>query len=97
LFLAARTAGLAAAGRVEDAAASAADARRELDTYREMWAEPLVIEAEALVAHARGDDPAVVTDLLRRAVAVATAQGALGVARWVGSTAERIGADLTGA
>jgi hypothetical protein len=94
LFLATRTAGLASAGRVEDAAASAADARRELDTYREMWAEPLVIEAEALVAHARGDDPAVVADLLRRAVAVATGQGALGVARRVGSTAERLGADV---
>jgi DNA-binding SARP family transcriptional activator len=91
VYLASLATGLTDAGRLGDAAEAVAAARRELDTYRERFAEPLVLEADARLRHARGDDPSEVVGLLSRAVDLATAQGAHAVARRVAATADRLG------
>jgi hypothetical protein len=67
VFRAARAAGLAAAGRIEAAVDAVAAAYRELGTYGERFAEPLVLEADARMRHARGDDPAEVAAVLAHA------------------------------
>ena len=91
VFMAARAAGLAAAGRVEAAVDAVAAAYRELETYGERFAEPLVLEADARMRHARGDDPAVVAALLAHAIALAGEQGSHGIAGRVAATTQRLG------
>jgi DNA-binding SARP family transcriptional activator len=91
MLLASRAAALTGTGRLDDAAAALADARSELDLYGERYTEPVVIEAEARLRHARGDDPADVAALLAGGAALATRQGAHAVARRVAATAVRLG------
>jgi DNA-binding SARP family transcriptional activator len=91
VFRAARAAGLAAAGRVEAAVDAVAAAYRELETYGERFAEPLVLEADARMRHARGDDPAAVAAVLAHALALAGEQGSHGIAARVVATAQRLG------
>ena len=90
-WLASRAHGLAAVGRVDDAKRALADARTELETYRDLYAESTVLLAEAMLVHARGDDP---TDVLREAFDVATAQGARAMAARVTREAAAIGVTL---
>jgi hypothetical protein len=68
-----------------------AAAYRELETYGERFAEPLVLEADARMRHARGDDPAEVAAVLAHAIALAGEQGAHGIAGRVAATAQRLG------
>jgi hypothetical protein len=91
VFFATRTAGLAAAGRGDEAAEALAATERELATYGERYAEPLVAEARALVAHARGDDPAAVAAVLADARDLAERQGAHAIGRRLAATAARLG------
>jgi len=96
VFKAARAAGLAAAGRVEAAVDAVAAAYRELETYGERFAEPLVLEADARTRHARGDDPAEVAAVLAHALALAGEQGSHGVAGRVAATVQRLGLTTAG-
>jgi DNA-binding SARP family transcriptional activator/tetratricopeptide (TPR) repeat protein len=91
IYRAARAAGLAAAGTLDAAAEALADTYRELEAFHERFAEPIVLEADALVSHARGEDPSEVSALLARAVALATQQGSHAIARRVAATADRLG------
>jgi hypothetical protein len=90
-MLASRTQALAQAGRVEAAAASLADAQRELATYHELYAEPLLLLAEAVLRHARAEEPAAVRDVLLRSEALATTQGGHAIAARVRETAGQLG------
>jgi hypothetical protein len=89
--LASRAQALAEGGRLEEAAASLADARRELDTYHERFAEPVLLLAEAVLGHERGDEPAAVAERFSRAVGRAAEIGAGAVARRIRATAARLG------
>jgi DNA-binding SARP family transcriptional activator len=91
VFRAARAAGLAAAGRVEAAEDAVAAAYRELETYGERFGEPLVLEADARMRHARGDDPAEVAAVLAHAIALAGEQGSHGIAGRVAATVQQLG------
>jgi DNA-binding SARP family transcriptional activator len=79
----------AGAGCLDEAESAIATARETLERLGERWNEPVVLRAEAVVAAARGDREAAAARLAE-AVAVATAQGAHGLAR----LAERVAADL---
>ncbi|MGH9222241.1 MAG: hypothetical protein ACRD2W_00190 [Acidimicrobiales bacterium] len=84
---------LALAGRLEDASAAVQAARHSLETLNERWNEPLVLLAEGLVAHARGD----LQNAWRRlteAAEVATAQGSFGLVRRVRATAGELGVPM---
>jgi DNA-binding SARP family transcriptional activator len=91
VFRAARAAGLAAAGRIDAAVDAVSAAYRELETYGERFAEPLVLEADASMRHARGDDPADVTGVLAAAIALAAEQGSHAIARRITATARHLG------
>ena len=54
-----------------------------------------MIEADARLRHARGEDPDAVAALFGRAVALATEQGAHAVASRVAATAARLGVTPT--
>ena len=88
VYKAARAVGLAAAGRLEAAAKAVASAYKEMETYGERFAEPLVLEADARYRHAAGEPGA--EELLARATERATAGGAHAVARRIQATAERL-------
>jgi DNA-binding SARP family transcriptional activator len=60
-------------GRIEEAATAATAARVELDTYEESWNTPIVLMAEAALAHAQGD-AARARALLHESLAVAVDQ-----------------------
>ncbi len=93
VYKAARASGLAGAGRL-DAAGAAVDATyKELDTYGERFAEPLVLEADARYRAASGDGDAA-ADLLARAAALATSHGSDGIARRIVATAGDLGITL---
>ena len=68
-----------------------AAAYREPEAYGERFAEPLVLEADACMRHARGDDPAEVAGVLAAAIALAAEQGSHGIARRLSATAQRLG------
>ena len=89
-LLACRAQALAQAGRLEEAAASLADCRRELETYNERYAEPTLLLADAVLRHARGDDPAEVAKVLVEAAGVAGAQGGHAMVARIRATAERL-------
>jgi DNA-binding SARP family transcriptional activator len=91
VYKAARAAGLAAAGRIDAAVDAVAAAYRELEAYGERFAEPLVLEADASLRHARGDDPAEVAGVLAAAIALAAEQGSHAIARRLTATAQRLG------
>jgi DNA-binding SARP family transcriptional activator len=91
VYKAARAAGLAAAGRIDAAVDAVAAAYRELEAYGERFAEPLVLEADACMRQARGDDPAEVAGVLAAAIALAAEQGSHGIARRLTATAHRLG------
>jgi hypothetical protein len=91
VYRAARAAGLAAAGRIDAAVDAVSAAYRELETYGERFAEPLVLEADASMRHARGDDPADVTGVLAAAIALAAEQGSHAIARRITATARHLG------
>jgi DNA-binding SARP family transcriptional activator len=91
VYKAARAAGLAAAGRIDAAVDAVAAAYRELEAYGERFAEPLVLEADASLRHARGDDPAEVAGVMAAAIALAAEQGSHAIARRIGATAQRLG------
>ena len=91
VYQAARAAGLAAAGRIDAAVDAVAAAYRELEAYGERFAEPLVLEADACMRHARGDDPAEVASVLAAAIALAAEQGSHGIARRLTATAQSLG------
>jgi DNA-binding SARP family transcriptional activator/tetratricopeptide (TPR) repeat protein len=57
-------------------------AQEALDTYAELWNEPIVLLGQAIVAHAEGD-LAASTELFDRARASAAHNGELGVASWI--------------
>jgi DNA-binding SARP family transcriptional activator len=88
VYKAARAAGLTDAGRLDAAAKAVASAYKELQTFGERFAEPLVLEADARYRHAAGEPG--VEDLLAQAEAFATAGGSHAIARRVHSTAERL-------
>lgn len=90
-LLASRAMALAEAGRLDEATTSLQEARGELDAYQERHAEPTLVLADAVLRHARGDDPAEVGKTLAEAVDVASAQGGMGMAARVRATAERLG------
>ena len=90
--LAWRTQALATAGRIDEALVSLDDARRELARYRERYAEPSLLGAEATVHAAQGDeDQARAT--MKRAVARADEQGSHGIAAGIHRLAEQLGVD----
>lgn len=93
-LLASRTQALAQAGRLEAAAESLADAQKELATYQERYAEPVLLLAEAVLRHARAEDAAAVRDILLRSAELATAQGGQAIATRVRRTASELGYDL---
>jgi DNA-binding SARP family transcriptional activator len=72
--------GLLRAGRVDEAAAVIADARREHTSYHEHWPLPEIFLAEGELAFARGNRDAAAS-LLAEGEAVATTQGSHGIAR----------------
>ena len=80
LFLASASLCLLDAGRTDDAADLAAQARGELEVFGEVWPQPVVLLAEAELARATGRDG---TALLDRASATARAMGAVGMVRRV--------------
>jgi DNA-binding SARP family transcriptional activator len=90
-WLASRAHGLALAGRVDDAQLALAESWTELETYGELYAKSTVLLADAVLAHARGDDP---TSSLREAIDVATTQGARAMAARVTREAARLGLAL---
>ena len=83
--------GLAAAGRIDAAVDAVAAAYRELEVYGERFAEPLVLEADASLRHARSDDPAEVAGVMTAAIALAAEQGSHAIARRIAATAQRLG------
>jgi DNA-binding SARP family transcriptional activator len=91
VYKAARAAGLAAAGRIDAAVDAVAGAYGELEAYGERFAEPLVLEADASLRHARGDDPAQVASVMAAAMALAAEQGSHAIARRIAATAQRLG------
>jgi hypothetical protein len=93
IYRASKVTGLIAAGRLDEAADALVEAERELAQYRERFAAPLVIEAEARLRHARGDDAADVVATFRRARDLAVEQGAQAVADRVAAAAARL--DIT--
>jgi DNA-binding SARP family transcriptional activator len=95
LYRAVRAAGLAAAGRLDEAEAALVAARRELETFQERFAEPLVLEADARLQLARGDDVEAARSLLAQAAGLAAGQGSLAIARRVEATAESLGVALS--
>jgi DNA-binding SARP family transcriptional activator len=95
LYRAIRAAGLAAAGRLDEAEQALVAARRELDTFQERFAEPLVLEADARLRLARGDDPDEARALLAQAVGLAAGQGSHAIAGRVEATAARLGLTLS--
>jgi len=95
IYRATRVAGLVEAGRLDEAAKALVEAEAEIDGYGEHFAEPLVIEADARLRHARGEDPDTVAALFGRAVALATEQGGHAVASRVAATAARLGVTPT--
>jgi DNA-binding SARP family transcriptional activator len=72
--------GLLHSGRIDEAAAVIADARREHTTYREQWPLPEIILAEAELALAR-EDPSTAASLLTAAESLAIEQGSHGIAQ----------------
>jgi len=88
--LSCRTQGLAEAGRVDEATVSLDETRHELARYRELYAEPSLLMAEATVHRARGDDD-LARDTIRRAVDLATKQGSHGIGAGIRATAVRLG------
>jgi hypothetical protein len=93
VYKASRAIGLVGSGRLDAARDAVAAAYKELETYGERFAEPLVLEADARARMAAGDEGAA-ADLLSRAAALATAQGAHGIARRVYAAAEHLGIPL---
>jgi tetratricopeptide (TPR) repeat protein len=91
IYQASRVVGLVGAGRLAAAAEALAEAERELDDHGERFTEPLIIEADARLRLARGDDPGEVAATFGRARALALEQGARGVAGRVAATAARLG------
>jgi hypothetical protein len=96
LYLASRATGLAAAGRLDEAAGAVADARREVEVHGERFGEPLVLEADARVRLAGDGDRVGAATLLGAAVDLAHRQGAHAVARRVAATAARLAVDIAG-
>jgi DNA-binding SARP family transcriptional activator len=90
VYRAAHAAGLAAAGRLDEADGLLAQARRLLDADGERFAEPLVLEAAAIVVHARDGGKPQVAELLEQAAALAARQGSFAVARRIEATATRL-------
>jgi DNA-binding SARP family transcriptional activator len=90
-LLASRAQALAEAGRLEEAAASLEDGRRELETYNERYAEPTLLLADAVLRHARGDDAADVTKVLSEAAGLAGGQGGHAIVARIRATAARLG------
>jgi len=90
-LLASRAQALAQAGRLEEATGALDDGRRELETYKERYAEPTLLLADAILRHARGDEPAEVAKVLADAAGAAGAQGGHAMAARVRATAERLG------
>ena len=90
-LLASRAQALAQAGRLEEAAASLEDARQELETYNERYAEPTLLLADAVLRHARGEDAADVAKVLSEAAALAGAQGGHAIVARIRATADRLG------
>jgi tetratricopeptide (TPR) repeat protein len=88
-YLSAAGVGLLRLGRVDEAATVIGDARRELETYQERWPEPVILVAEAELAHARGEHERA-RRLLDQAEAVATEQGSHGIARRAERTREKM-------
>jgi hypothetical protein len=82
---------LAATGRIDAAVDAVAAAYRELEVYGERFAEALVLEADASLRHARGDDPAEVAGVMAAAIALAAEQGSHAIARRIAATAQRLG------
>ena len=93
VYKAARASGLAGAGRLDAAGAAVAATYKELDTYGERFAEPLVLEADARYRAASGDGDAA-AELLARAAALAASHGSDGIARRIGATAGDLGIQL---
>jgi DNA-binding SARP family transcriptional activator len=91
VYKAARAAGLAAAGRIDAAVDAVAAAYGELEAYGERFAEPLVLEADASLRHARGDDPTEVAGVMAAAIALAAEQGSHAIAQRIAATAQRLG------
>jgi DNA-binding SARP family transcriptional activator len=96
VFRSSQAGGLIGAGRLDEAAGALATAYRELETYGDRYAEPLVLEADARLRLARGDEPAKAADLLARAIGLAAEGGAHGIERRVAATAVRLGVDVSG-
>ena len=94
VYKAARATALAVAGPIEAAAEAVTAAYRELEVYGERFAEPLVLEADAYMRHARGDDPAEIAALLAAAVTLAGEQGSHAIAGRVAATARRLGVSM---
>ncbi len=96
VFRASRVVGLVEAGRLDEAAEALVEAEQEIASFGERFAEPLVIEADARLRLARGDDAAVVAALFARAEALATEQAGHAVAARVAATAARLGVTPAG-
>jgi tetratricopeptide (TPR) repeat protein len=90
-LLASRAQALAQVGRLEEAAAALDDGQRELATYKERYAEPTLLLADAVLRHARGDEPAEVAKVLAEGAAVAGAQGGHAMAARIRAAGQRLG------
>jgi hypothetical protein len=91
LYIANMAIGLLRHGYDADARQYAIEARRERDTYGEVWSEGAVLLAEAHCAHAAGED---VGDLVRRAHDIAAKQRIRPLVRRIESEAPGLGVDL---
>lgn len=81
-------------GRVDEAAAHLAEARRFLDELGERWNESVVLVGEAMLSHARHDDADAVAKL-EQAVIVASEQGAGHFLVRARETARQLGVELS--
>jgi DNA-binding SARP family transcriptional activator len=87
--------GLGRAGRHAEADEALARSYAVCTTNRERWVEPVAMAVDAELRQMRGAPAEEVADLLRRARALATEQGAHAVARHVAETANVLGVPVS--
>ena len=94
IWLSAKGRALAAAGRAEEARVAIDEARHEIVEHGEHYTENLLLEAEAFLARAVGDDHARVAERLQAAWDLALEQGSFGSLRRLEAAAIELGVEL---
>ncbi|CAN5432144.1 hypothetical protein BH23ACT3_BH23ACT3_09810 [soil metagenome] len=91
VIIAALSMGLSRSGQIEHAAQAASLARGEVHPHRDLYSEPIVLLAEAMVAASRSDGSEEVSRLLNRAMVITERQGARAVTAHVKRVALSLG------